>query len=143
MSHLLLDVVAADKLGEVHVLTDGMTAVEQCKEAAVQGSGRVAQAVREQCFPIETLEEGLRVTIVKASASSSRDRHHILNVVAGQSLGEPLDLENSIYNMVDRRLRAKFARIAMRAAVQHTPGLDLSDDGNFQLSKAIREDPQM
>jgi hypothetical protein len=146
--HLLLDIVAADECGELHVLTDGMTVAESRKEAASQEcpwltSGRTTQATREEQFPILMMHQGLNVKIIDAKVSSAQDRVHILNNILGHLLSAAPDLSNTIYDEVDNRLRSRFAMLSLRSALQHYPSVDISDNGNLPIARVLREDPTM
>lgn len=72
------------------------------------------KAQRECTFPIDIIEAGLSVEIQNGKATVAQDRVHILNSIAGQALdAEPLESHNS-YDVVNGKLRAKFALAALQ-----------------------------
>jgi len=148
VNNLLLDIVAANSQGELHVLTDGMTSMEKKKEVASkecpwQESGRTAQAKREEKFPIEVMLEAFNVRVLDAKCSSEQDRCHILNIMADRPLDWDIDLKNQVYKDIDCRLRSRFAQQSLRSAIQHFPTIDISNSVNLPIARAIREDPSM
>lgn len=148
LSHLWMDMAAMDENGEVQVLTEGLTQKEKFmdnmpRESPWQESGRTTRLRREEGFPVRLLRGGLEVDLRSSSASSDADKLGILKAVVGHDAEEEnkakeLDLENPLFEAVDKRLRAKFALMALRTAIQQR--IDISDAGEMPLARAIRED---
>ncbi|CAK9076488.1 unnamed protein product [Durusdinium trenchii] len=119
---LLLDIACAWQ-GEAELLTDGLTANEermeqQHRQVVHNVGGWAAKGQREANFPVELIQEGLRICISQASASREEDRRRILNSIAGQpDLDSIPDLEHPAYSQVDERLHSIFALAAWRRAL--------------------------
>jgi len=144
LNHLLFDVAASDDLGMPHVLTEGLTAKEKVLDDRLSQispwheSGRTSQVKREERFPVWAMTAAFNVKVVDSKASHETDRVQILKAITGKSASELLDLSNPVYDEIDRRLRARFAIIALRSALQQR--MNISDDGSLPICKAIRED---
>lgn len=108
---------------QVTVITDGLAGKE---DRGKLGWGEKGQ--REASFPVQVLEAGLKVDILKSAASVASDKTHILNSIAGLPI-EQLDdkpLEDSPnYAIVNNRLSGIFAVSGFRSAIQS--GVDLKD----------------
>jgi len=141
LTHLTFDVVAHDSTG-AHVLTDGLTSTEAASKTRrhpFAESGGTARVKREAIFPVEVMRKGLSVNLLDAKAAMAKDKHQILNIIAGKSVDSKLDLELPVYDEIDRHLRARFARLSLRPAVLQHPHLDITDNGDFPILRAIRE----
>lgn len=140
---LRLDIAASDGDGGWHLLTDGLTqnevtAEDSSRRMPWKESGWAMKTRREEQFPVHIMREGLSVTIVEAEASLESDKKHILNIIVGKSQKERVDTEHPLYTQLDRRLRARFAMLSMRTALQQQ--VDITDAGFLPIAKAIRED---
>eukprot|EP00930_Biecheleria_cincta_P057634 TRINITY_DN43533_c0_g1_i1.p1 TRINITY_DN43533_c0_g1~~TRINITY_DN43533_c0_g1_i1.p1 ORF type:complete len:633 (-),score=93.79 TRINITY_DN43533_c0_g1_i1:216-2114(-) len=148
LNHLWMDMAAVDETGEVQVLTEGLTQKEKFmdnmpRDSPWQESGRTTRLRREEGFPVRLLRGSLEVDLRGSVASSDADKLGILKAVVGHDAEEEnkakdLDLQNPLFEAVNKRLRAKFAQMALRTAIQQR--IDISDTGEMPLAKAIRED---
>jgi len=121
---LLLDISATD--GEPRIFTDGLTDKETHMEDLRtdddnQLSGWGSKTRREAEFPALALRGGLTISIEEGQTTDPADKFRILNALSltmrdGNS--ESADKQRSKYVEIDRRLRAYFAGIGMRLAVQ-------------------------
>eukprot|EP00929_Paragymnodinium_shiwhaense_P007360 TRINITY_DN111264_c0_g1_i1.p1 TRINITY_DN111264_c0_g1~~TRINITY_DN111264_c0_g1_i1.p1 ORF type:complete len:645 (-),score=132.87 TRINITY_DN111264_c0_g1_i1:63-1997(-) len=147
-SHLLLDVIARTEADDgslqACILTDGLTEEEARQEALAERSpwmqsGWSKKCRREANFPVEALCPGMAIKIAQSRSTLDSDRRQILNHIAGKGYTEDIIASNPVYDQLDRQLRARFACLGLRSAVQQR--VDIGVGSQLPLARAIRDDP--
>jgi len=104
------------------ILSEGVTVADELNAQRSNTAGMLPtrqKTLREQCFPIDIIEEGLRVCVQDGFASNEMDRVHILNSICELPLNTmPPPTSHPNYDRVNAKLRAVFAAAAWRNAQQ-------------------------
>merc|ERR1719436_2181277 len=99
------------------VLTEGLTADEEAREAKDAGEGYNFKSIRESTFPLRILKQNLACDVRQANATRAEDRTNIMHALVGHSspeeLGAPPPDDHPNYDIVNQYLRSTLARAAL------------------------------
>jgi len=129
---LTIDCAALDASGECCLLTEGLTGQESRIQGLLEStdcgdlrSGHGTKVKREEKFPVQIMRGAMRIKIVEAQATTDQDRIDILDGIAGRDQKSPwyeFSVNEPVYGVLDRYLRARLARTSLRQAIHQGEG---------------------
>eukprot|EP00931_Biecheleriopsis_adriatica_P028858 TRINITY_DN17203_c0_g1_i2.p1 TRINITY_DN17203_c0_g1~~TRINITY_DN17203_c0_g1_i2.p1 ORF type:complete len:623 (-),score=124.31 TRINITY_DN17203_c0_g1_i2:66-1934(-) len=100
--------------GTAELLTDGLTDVEMDWEEKHPGMGHIGKTDREQNFPLEVIEAGMRVDAAAAEATKPGDSARVFNALVGRSA----EADGASLQAVNKHLHSVFARAGLSQALR-------------------------
>eukprot|EP00933_Yihiella_yeosuensis_P029137 TRINITY_DN22827_c0_g1_i1.p1 TRINITY_DN22827_c0_g1~~TRINITY_DN22827_c0_g1_i1.p1 ORF type:complete len:579 (-),score=78.25 TRINITY_DN22827_c0_g1_i1:308-2044(-) len=130
---------------QVELVTAGLTGGEANANKYAPGRGMTVKIQRERGFPESILRAGLLFKITHTQTSDEKDKHYLMNAVAGNDFHGAAPEEHDNYDDFGRRLRSLFALVFWhRALSSEQPTAKVAKTRHIEflltLAKAIKGD---